>query len=309
MVSAALLGVLLAAGLLLVWSAFTGEPLQSWSPLHRPYNWWLEIKARAQLSDLAARLLVVAALLLPVISFLLVWSLTRAWSIALCVSLVVIAAPVGWVNQRIQSRRETLARAWPDVTDTLLAAIRAGVALPEAVLQLTQTGPSVTRPYFQTFARQYRITGRFDDAIEAFQNEVVDAQADRLCEALRLAREVGGSELGNVLRDLSMVMREDVRVRGELLARQSWTINAARLAVIAPWLVLVLISTRTDAARAYLTTTGITILAIGAVACLGAYLVMRKIATGGVQDLSQRRNRRAIALIAVAVGQSRGIDE
>lgn len=309
MVSAVLLGLLLATGVILVWGAFTGMPVIGWKPLQRPHSWWVEIKARAHLTVFAARLFLTVAFTLPIFSYVLVWSLTRAWPVALCISLVVVAGPVGWVNRRIQARRETLAHAWPDVTDTLLSAVRAGVPLPEAVLQLTHTGPVITRQYFQSFARQYRTTGRFDEALAAFQSEVIDAQADRLCEALRLAREVGGSELGNVLRDLSMVMREDLRVRGELLARQSWTTDAARLAVIAPWVVLLLISTRTDAARAYLTTTGITILAVGAVACLAAYLIMRKIATGGLQDLSPRRSRHGKQLFAKAVGASRGNHE
>lgn len=295
------LGVVLASGMILAWSAFTSEQRVFSSPFRQVRAHWEELKSRAQLSVVSARMLIATTVALPAASYLLVWSLTQAWPVALCVAVAVIAAPVGWVNQRIQSRREILARAWPDVADTLLSAIRAGVALPEAVLQLTHTGPVVTRQYFQAFARQYRTTGRFAEALDTFQMEVVDAQADQLCEALRLAREVGGAELGNVLRDLSVVMREDVRVRGELLARQSWTINAARLAVAAPWVVLVLISTRTDAARAYLSATGITILAIGGIGCLLAYLMMRKIATGGMRDLTRRRHGRRHRLLVSAV--------
>ena len=37
------------------------------------------------------------------------------------------------------------------------------------------------------------------------------------------------------------MLREDLRTRGELRARQSWTVNGARVAVCAPWLVLALL--------------------------------------------------------------------
>ena len=65
--------------------------------------------------------------------------------------------------------------------------------------------------------------------------------ADRIVEALRLAREVGGSDLGRLLRTLSAFLREDARTRGELETRQGWTVNAARLAAAAPWVTLALL--------------------------------------------------------------------
>ena len=53
-----------------------------------------------------------------------------------------------------------------------------------------------------------------------------------------MAREVGGTDLGRLLRTLSAFLREDARTRAELETRQGWTVNAARLAVAAPWIVL-----------------------------------------------------------------------
>ncbi|MEK8228443.1 hypothetical protein NKG05_24035 [Oerskovia sp. M15] len=42
--------------------------------------------------------------------------------------------------------------------------------------------------------------------------------------------------------------REDA---GELEARQSWTVNGARVAVAGPWVVLALLATRLETAQAY----------------------------------------------------------
>jgi tight adherence protein B len=91
---------------------------------------------------------------------------------------------------------------------------------------------------------------------------------------LRLTNRVGGSDLGAVLRSLSVMLREDARLRGELEARQSWTVNAARLAVAAPWLVLGLMSFRPAAVVAYRSWTGALVL-IGVLAVSGfAYYLM-----------------------------------
>jgi tight adherence protein B len=46
------------------------------------------------------------------------------------------------------------------------------------------------------------------------------------------------------------------RIRQEMEARQSWITNAAKLGVAAPWVVLVLLASRREAALAYNTLLG-----------------------------------------------------
>ena len=98
-----------------------------------------------------------------------------------------------------------------------------------------------------------------------------------MCESLRVAREVGGTDLGRLLSTLSSFLREDARTRAELIARQSWSVNAARMAVAAPWLVLVLLATQRETLSAYDTPTGTLILAVGAGLSIAAYRFMVRI--------------------------------
>lgn len=92
-----------------------------------------------------------------------------------------------------------------------------------------------------------------------------------------MAREVGGSDLGRLLRTLSAFLREDARARAELETRQGWTVNAARLAVAAPWIVLGLLALRPEAVAAYNTPQGVVVLGVGGVMCLVAYRLMLRI--------------------------------
>jgi tight adherence protein B len=103
---------------------------------------------------------------------------------------------------------------------------------------------------------------------------LADPVGDRVVEALRIAREVGGGDLGRMLRSLSSFLREDLRTRGELESRQSWTVNGARLAVAAPWLVLLLMCLQGDVIERFATGTGLVVLATGAILCLAAYRIM-----------------------------------
>lgn len=206
-----------------------------------------------------------------------VTAMTRVPSIALCFAVMAGWAPLMVVRMRARSRRSQLRELWPDVVDNVTSAVRAGLALPEALAQLAVRGPEELRPAFAEFAGDYRTTGRFNDSLDRLKDRLADPVGDRLVESLRIAREVGGSDLGSLLRTLSAFLREDARTRSELETRQSWTVSAARLAVAAPWIVLAFLSTRPESVQAYNTAAGVAVLAFGAAASVVAYQVMVRI--------------------------------
>ena len=151
------------------------------------------------------------------------------------------------------------------------------MALPEAISQLRTSGPEELQPAFAAFSAVYRSSGRFSESLEVLKRALSDPVGDRVVETLRLARDVGGSDLGRLLRTLSAFLRDDARVRGELESRQSWTVNAARLAVAAPWVLLLLLGARPSAVAAYNSTSGAFVLVFGAVVSLLAYRLMMRI--------------------------------
>ena len=200
--------------------------------------------------------------------------------VAIGVSFAVMAtvAPVLWVRARARKRRASLRDLWPDAVDNLASGVRAGLSLPEALSQLSVRGPEELRPVFAAFARDYRATGRFGDALDQLKDRLADPVGDRIVESLRVAREVGGTDLGRLLRTLSAFLRQDARTRSELEARQGWTVNAARLAVAAPWIVVLLLATRPESLAAYDRPEGALVLACGGACTVLAYRVMIRIA-------------------------------
>jgi hypothetical protein len=113
--------------------------------------------------------------------------------------------------------------------------------------------------------------------LDGLKARLADPVADRIVESLRVAREVGGCDLGRLLRTLSAFLREDARTRSELETRQGWTVNAARLASAAPWIVLAMLATRPEAVEAYDSATGFVVLAVGGAVCFVAYRLMLRI--------------------------------
>ena len=189
------------------------------------------------------------------------------------------AAPVLAVRWRAKRRRRAQAAVWPDVVDHLVSAVRSGLALPDAVAQLEHAGPAITRPAFAAYAADHRATGSFGYALDRLKDRLADPVGDRIIETLRMAREVGGTEVTTVLRELAAYLRVDLATRGELEARQTWIVSAARLGVAAPWIVLLILSTRPEAAQAYNAPGGIALIAGGAIVTFIAYRVMLRIGT------------------------------
>ena len=165
----------------------------------------------------------------------------------------------------------------PDAIDNLRSAVRAGLTLPEALTQLAERGPNELRVPFEEFAADYRAGARFSDALERLKHSLADPTADRLIASLHVTREVGGADIGRLLETLSDFLRDDARTRAELEARQSWTVNGARLAVVAPWLILLLLVTQPQAAAAYQSVTGLVILLGGVGVSVICYQLMLKI--------------------------------
>lgn len=272
-----MVGLLLGVGVFCVWWAW-------WEPTPRPSRRTDGWSARTQdLLVLAGAptvtplALVGASAALGVFVLLVVVALTRALPVAACFASMAAVAPLALVRSRARRRRSSLRDVWPEVVDHLASGVRAGLSLPEAVGQLGERGPVELREPFARFAQDFRATGRFADCLDALKARLADPVADRIVEALRMTREVGGTDLGKLLRTLAMFLREDARTRGELEARQSWTVNGARLAVAGPWVVLALLATRPETAQAFSSVQGAVVLGGGAITSAAAYQIMRRI--------------------------------
>lgn len=273
--SSALVGMVAGVGLFLIWWSCWNTP--TLGDRERKPGRLADLLAAAGIDKVSPRGLVATCLGLAIFVVLVFFALSRSWPIAGCFGLFGAWLPMTVLRWRAKKRSAMLRQLWPDVVDHLRSAIRAGLPLPEALIQLGDKGPAELRPIFRDFGADYRAGGHFDGSLNKLKQRLADPVADRIIEALRLTREVGGSDLGKLLGTLAEFLRENARTRSELEARQSWTINAARLAVAAPWIVMILLATRPEAIHAYNTPMGAAVLLGGLVVSLICYTVMLKI--------------------------------
>lgn len=267
-------GLGVGLGLLLLWRWFT-SPLQP--RVRRGRRRLRELLDRAGLPAVAAQSLVGMSLSLAGVTLLAVQLVSRTLPVALMFASLAAYAPFALVAGRARRRQRELAEVWPDAVDNLASAVRAGLSLAEAVSGLADRGPEPLRPSFAAFARDHQLSGRFEESLDRLKDRLADPVGDRVVEALRVAREVGGGDLGRLLRNLSGHLRDDARTRSELEARQSWAVNGARLAVAAPWVVLFFMCFQRETIARFSSAGGVLVLMSGAGVCFLAYRLMLRV--------------------------------
>ncbi|MCW2608473.1 MAG: type secretion system protein [Frankiales bacterium] len=273
-----LVGLLFGLGLFLVLRSGSPAPVRTGPQPETFTDRTRDLLAQAGIEGVTPNQLFTLCGVLGLLTALLVFATSQVPLIGLLFGLFAGAAPVVLVRRRRAQRSTELREVWPEAVDNLSSGVRAGLSLPEALTQLGERGPEQLRSAFRRFGEDYRATGRFGESLDRLKANLADPVGDRVVEALRMAREVGGTDLGRLLRTLSTFLREDARTRSELETRQGWTINAARLALCAPWIVLLLLASKPNAVAAYRSAAGTVVLLGGAGTSFVAYRVMMRIA-------------------------------
>lgn len=214
-----------------------------------------------------------------------------------CTALVIVGVPtvaviaaagggtVPVLVRRAAARRQIEARraAWPEAVELLAGTVRSGDTLVGAIAVAGERGPEPLRDDLAEVAAEHRVSGDLDRALEHLRERAADPIADRVVATLLLIHRVGGRESARVLHTLATFLRDDLALRREVAARQSWTTVAARVAVAAPWIVVLLVSARSEGRDAYSTPAGALVLTIGTVVTFIGYRVM--LATGRIDEL------------------------
>ncbi|MFF7293497.1 type II secretion system F family protein [Microbacterium sp. NPDC008134] len=271
-----LLGALLAAGVLLCVSPWLWPPGAPTTTSARRGR-LARLVSEAGIGALTPRGALTGMIAAALAAAAVAWLVSGLPVLALLAGLAAGSAPIGYLRGRRLRLRRLRRQLWPDVCDLLIASIRVGLSLPDAVGALEDSAPTMLRPAFAVFAHDVRATGRFETSLDRLKDTLADPIGDRIIETLRMARQVGGTELTEVLRALASSVRADAALRGEVEARQSWIRGAAVLGAVAPWVILGLLVMRPEGAEAYGTPEGVLVICLGAVVSTVAFRVMVRI--------------------------------
>ena len=139
-----------------------------------------ELLADAGLSHVSPQRLVAACAGLALTVFMAVYVMSDSPAVAFAMGAVSSPLPLAWVRHLRSRRQADLMQVWPDAIEHLASGIRAGLALPEAVSQLSHSGPEALRPAFGAFSAAYRSTGRFTESLDVLKETLADPVGDRV---------------------------------------------------------------------------------------------------------------------------------
>ena len=203
--------------------------------------------------------------------------MTRSLVIASAFGFLAAGIAFVTVHGKKNINEAALISAWPEVIDHLMSGIQSGLSLTESLAGLSNRGPEILRPAFSEFRAALYGSGDLTKAIEVLKHKFSHHGSDQIFEALLISKELGGSELLQILRTLGDFLRQDLALRREIEVKHGWIKGSAHISAAAPWILLLLLSTQPSTAIAYSTTTGAVILIAGLAMTGIAYLWMNRL--------------------------------
>lgn len=169
------------------------------------------------------------------------------------------------------ARSEQLAKLWPEVLDSLQSAASSGIGIIDSLDEIARSGPHRLRPSFLELVDRIDRGYGIERSLDWFKSQFGSSQADRLVELIRVVQKSGGVGYIDSLKNQSSRTRSEIALWGELESKQGWVTGTAKLAIVAPWIIVATLSSRPENVAIYNTSEGITILVFGLLVSLVAY--------------------------------------
>ena len=209
--------------------------------------------------------------------FGLLTSLTHSALIAGAVCVCVGAQLLESFQSRVHLESQRANTLWPKYLDSIHSAAWAGASLEQALLDSVSSAPPKIAWALLEFEKDQGSGLPLVQSLDNLKARLANPIADRFIEITRLASASGGRGYLNALRSQALQLRLENATWVEIQVKQNWVLGTAKLAVLAPWLVLVLLSLRPETAIAFQSELGLAVLAIGLVASLMAFRLIKSL--------------------------------
>jgi tight adherence protein B len=188
-------------------------------------------------------------------------------------------APFLWVKRRQRKRLEAFQAQLPDAIDMLVSAMKAGYSFQAAMNFIGEETPAPLGPEFARFYDEQRLGIDVRSALLSLQTRVDSMDLKMFVTAVLVQRESGGN-LGEVLANISDIMRERFALEGELVTLTAESRLSARILAALPLLVFLgMFALNPSFMRPMLQqSAGQIMLALAGVSVAMGYLVMVRIA-------------------------------
>lgn len=199
------------------------------------------------------------------------------WGLALCMALLGLAISLEVLRLRGEARQRAFDASWPQVFDTFQSGAISGIGFREQLEYLANQGPLALRGEFLGLLQLYDEGFEIDQLMPLMRQRFANRHADLLALLIELDSELGGQGMSITYQRAALQVRKEQGELSQLQAKQGWVSSSAKLALLAPWLVALVLVQLPQNKAAFATELGSLILILGLALSLVAYALVNRL--------------------------------
>lgn len=235
-------------------------------------KFWRELASAAGFGLLANQLLMLIIFICSMIG-LLVYLGTGIAGLAISILLLCLGIGLEVLRALGAARTRALEQVWPSIFDLLRSGAEAGLSSFEQIEYLSKEAPMAVRRYFQQLYLELERGQLMRNALSAFQKQVGSRSGDFLALVLLITSELGGRGESGIWARASADIRAEQQLLSQVLAKQGWVLGSAKLAVLAPWLIVFVLLSVPSNEEAFSSAIGTIVLLVGLLLSVFAYFL------------------------------------
>lgn len=225
------------------------------------------------------------SLFAAVASFVACLTLFESWSLGVCLALVAASSVSQLLRSRELASEHSNSRLVPALAESLANGFEAGLSLVECFEELSRNSNKKLATKAQEMSAILDSNSNTSSKLARCAELISCREADLLFQLLDAAAVFGDRRLKQTLLGFARRTRDLHALEDELSSRLSWIKGTATLARFAPWVVVVFLSMRPEAAAAFNTTAGAGVLLAG---LISSELARRLINAAAGRSMVQR---------------------
>jgi tight adherence protein B len=233
---------------------------------------WRDLAAAAGFGLFAEHLLLGILIICAFIGTL-IYLLSTISGLALSIALLSFGIALEVLRSIGNSRQRALDQVWPGIFDLLRSGAEAGLTTHEQIDYLAAESPVSVRRFFKQLSTDVDGGQTISQALSSFQKSVGSRSGDFFAMVLLITTELGGRGEAGIWARASSEIRSEQQLLAQVLAKQGWVLGSAKMAVLAPWLIVFVLLSVESNRIAFATPGGTAVLFTGLALSVFAYFL------------------------------------
>ncbi len=200
------------------------------------------------------------------VALLACWALAGSLTVGLVPAIVAFGGPRAWFGHLRTERLGLVVAAWPEAIGELRSFVVLRGSMHGAILELAEHGPPPMRDAFARYGRLAALSSP-EAALATIRDELADPESDAMLTLMALGVTHGQNVTLSLLADQAEQVSANLRTTAEIRTAQHESRLVSRIALVAPYAILLLLCLGDSGYRAFYASSG----GVGAMAVAGAF--------------------------------------